>query len=114
VAAHSTVPIAALADLVLRLPERTSDPALHDTVLAACRDAGVAASTGRPVHSLEDAAVEIGMSTRDATVVCGCAGDAGMSVAVRPLAPLVEVSGVLLTRPPTTPACLDALVAALA
>jgi DNA-binding transcriptional LysR family regulator len=113
-AAHSAVPIAALADLVLRLPDRTSDPALHDTVLAACRDAGVTPSTGRPVHSLEDAAVEIGMSARDATVVCGCAGDTGMGVAVRPLAPLVELPGVLLTRPPTAPACLDALVAALA
>jgi DNA-binding transcriptional LysR family regulator len=108
------IPIAALADLTLRLPDRATDPALHDALLAVCRDAGVAPSTARPVRSLEDAAVEIGMSEREATVVCGCAGEAGLGVAVRPFAPPVEVPGLLLTRPPATPACLDALVAAFA
>jgi DNA-binding transcriptional LysR family regulator len=111
-AATAGVPIAALADLTLRLPDRANDPALHDTLLAVCRDAGVALNTGRPVRSIEDAAVEIGMSARDATVVCGCAGEADLGVAVRPLTPLVEVHGLLLTRP-TAPACLGALVTAL-
>src|SRR5207302_1889828 len=68
---------------------------------------------GRPVRSLEDAAVEIGMSTHDATVVCGCGGEPAPGVAVRPLAPLVEVPGLLLTPPTTAPACLEGLVAAL-
>jgi DNA-binding transcriptional LysR family regulator len=107
------VPITALADLTLRLPDRGSDPALQDALQTACRAAGIVPSTGRPVRSLEDAAVEIGMSEGDATIVCGC-GDAPMpGVAVRPLAPLVEVSGLLLAPPSTAPACMDALVAAL-
>jgi hypothetical protein len=70
-------------------------------------------STGRPVRSLEDAAVEIGMSERDATVVCGCTAETVLGVAVRPLAPPVEVPTLLLTRQPTAPECLEALVAAL-
>lgn len=69
---------------------------------------------GRPVRSLEDAAVEIGMSSRDATIVCGCSGEPMPGVAVRPLTPLVEVPGLLLTPPTTGPACLEGLVAALA
>jgi DNA-binding transcriptional LysR family regulator len=113
-AAGESLPITALADLTLRLPDRRSDPALSDALRAACDAAGVVPATGRPVRSLEDAAVEIGMSSRDATVVCGCGGEPMPGVAVRPLAPLVEVPGLLLTPSSTAPACLDALLAALA
>jgi DNA-binding transcriptional LysR family regulator len=112
-AAAPAVPVAALAELTLRLPDRASDPALRDTLLAVCRDAGVEPRTGRPVRSVEDAAVEIGMSTRDATVVCGCTGWSELGVAVRPLDPHVEVPGVLLTQADTSPECVEALVAAL-
>jgi DNA-binding transcriptional LysR family regulator len=113
-AAGAALPITALADLTLRLPDRESDPALHDALRAACDAAGIVQSTGRPVRSLEDAAVEIGMSSHDATVVCGCGGEPMPGVAVRPLTPLVEVPGLLLAPPSTAPACLEALVAALA
>jgi DNA-binding transcriptional LysR family regulator len=113
-AADPTLPVTALADLTLRLPDRDSDPALHDAVQAACRHAGIVAHIGRSVRSLEDAAVEIGMSSHDATVVCGCGGEPIPGVVVRPLAPLVEVPGMLLTPRSTAPACLDGLVAALA
>jgi DNA-binding transcriptional LysR family regulator len=113
-AAAPAVPVAALAGLTLRLPDRASDPALHDALLAACSAAGIVASTGRPVRSLEDAAVEIAMSSQDATVVCGCGGEPVQGVVVRPLAPLVEVPGVLLTPPTAGPACLQLLVTALA
>jgi DNA-binding transcriptional LysR family regulator len=113
-AAGPTVPITALAELTLRLPDRGSDPALHDALQTACHAAGIVPRTGRPVRSLEDAAVEIGMSTGDATIVCGCGGEPMPGVAVRPLAPLVEVPGLLLAPPSTGPACLDALVTALA
>jgi DNA-binding transcriptional LysR family regulator len=112
-AAEPALPVAALADLTLRLPDRATDPALHDALLAACSAAGVAPATGRPVRSVEDAAVEIGMSGQDATVVCGCGGEPMPGVAVRPLTPLVEVPGFLVTPPRTAPACMDALVAAL-
>jgi DNA-binding transcriptional LysR family regulator len=113
-AGGATLPVAALAGLTIRLPDRTSDPALLDALQAACDAAGIAPATGRPVRSLEDAAVEIGMSSRDATVVCGCGGEPLPGVAVRPLTPLVEVPGLLLTASGTAPACLDALAAALA
>ncbi|TWF81479.1 DNA-binding transcriptional LysR family regulator [Pseudonocardia hierapolitana] len=113
-AAGETLPVTALAGLIVRLPDRTSDPALLDALQAACGAAGIVPATGRPVRSLEDAAVEIGMSSRDATVVCGCGGEPLPGVAVRPLTPLVEVPGMLLTASRTTPACLDALAAALA
>jgi DNA-binding transcriptional LysR family regulator len=112
-AAAAEVPIAALAELTLRLPDRGSDPALHDTVLAACAAAGIVPSTGRPVRSLEDAAVEIAMSSQDATVVCGCGGEPMPGVVVRPLTPPVELPGVLLTPPTAGPDCVDVLVAAL-
>jgi DNA-binding transcriptional LysR family regulator len=112
-AAAPAVPVAALADLTLRPPDRATDPALHDALLALCRDAGITPMSARPVRSLEDAAVEIGMSARDATVACGCTAEEVVGVAVRPLAPPVEVPALLLVRPPASPACLDALVAAL-
>ncbi|GAA0946041.1 LysR family transcriptional regulator [Pseudonocardia zijingensis] len=112
-AAGPTLPISALADLTLRLPDPATDPALHDAVRVACAAAGVAVHTGREVRSLEDAAVEIGMSSQDATVVCGCTDAAPIpGVTLRTLEPRVEVPGTLLT-PPTAPACLDALVTAL-
>jgi hypothetical protein len=113
-AAGETLPVAALAGLTMRLPDRTSDPALLDALHAACGAAGIIPAVGRPVRSLEDAAVEIGMSSRDATVVCGCGGEPLPGVAVRPLTPLVEVPGLLLTPSSTAPACLDALAAAVA
>jgi DNA-binding transcriptional LysR family regulator len=113
-AAGPTVPIDALADLTLRLPDRSVDPVLRDAIRAACDAAGIVVRTGRPVRSLEDAAVEIGMSSHDATVVCGCGSEAMPGVAVRPLAPLVEVPVLLLTPASTGPACLDTVVGALA
>jgi DNA-binding transcriptional LysR family regulator len=113
-AAGAALPVTALAGLTVRLPDRTSDPALLDALQAACAAAGIVPATGRPVRSLEDAAVEIGMSSREATVVCGCGGEPLPGVAIRPLTPRVEVPGLLLTPSSTAPACLDALAAALA
>jgi DNA-binding transcriptional LysR family regulator len=115
-AAGEAVPIEALGELTLRLPERSSDPAVYDAVLAACRAEGVAPRTGRPTRSLEAAAVEIGVSECEATVLCGCGSDgpSPFGVAVRPLEPAVEVPAYLLTPSGTTPACLSALVTALA
>jgi DNA-binding transcriptional LysR family regulator len=113
-AAGPAVPVSALAELTLRLPDRAADPALHDALLAACAAAGIVATAGRPVRSLEDAAVEIAMSSQDATVVCGCAGEPVPGAVVRPLAPSIEVPGVLLTPPTAGPDCLDVLVGALA
>jgi DNA-binding transcriptional LysR family regulator len=105
------VPISALADLVLRLPERSTDTALHDAVLAACRAAGFAPCLGRPVRSVEDALVEIGLGERTATVGLGCAGSQA-GVVVRPLDPPVEVPGHLLLARAGGQECLRGLVTA--
>jgi DNA-binding transcriptional LysR family regulator len=110
-AAGPTLPVAALADLTLRLPDRAADPALHDAVLAACRAAGVTPALGRPVRSVEDAVVEIALSDHDATVVHTCgSGTAPGGVAVRPLDPPVVTPGHLLLRTDGPPDCLGALV----
>jgi DNA-binding transcriptional LysR family regulator len=109
-AGKDVVPIDTLADLALRLPERAADPALHDTVLAACRAAGFTPSLGRPVRSVEDVIVEIGLAERDAAVVHGCGDGGPAGVAVRPLDPPVETPGYLLVRADGPPDCLAALV----
>ncbi|MCH6165655.1 LysR family transcriptional regulator [Pseudonocardia alaniniphila] len=108
---QDVVPISALDDLALRLPERSTDPALHDAVLVACRAAGFVPRLGRPVRSIEDALVEIGLGERTATVVLGCAGSAA-GVVARPLDPPVEVPGHLLLARAGGPECLQALVTA--
>ncbi|WP_433284092.1 LysR family transcriptional regulator [Pseudonocardia sp. CA-142604] len=108
---HDVVPIRVLADLVLRLPERSADPVLHDAVLVACRNAGFAPRLGRPVRSVEDALVEIGLGERTATVGIACTGGA-TGVVARPLDPPVEVPGHLLLARTGGPECLQALVAA--
>lgn len=113
-AAHAKVPIGALAELTLRLPERAARPDLHDAVLAACRAAGFTPSLGRPVRSVEDALVEIGLGEREATVVHGCGSDGPDDgpddIAVRPLDPPVEMPGYLLVRAEGSPDCLGALL----
>jgi len=109
-AAHAKVPIDALAELTLRLPERRAQPELHDAVLAACRAAGFTPTLGRPVRSVEDALVEIGLGEREATVVYGCGRDGVAGVAACPLDPPVEIPGYLLVRPEKAPECLAVLV----
>jgi DNA-binding transcriptional LysR family regulator len=113
-AGAAAVPIGVLAEVTLRMPERSADTALHDAVLAACRAAGFAPSLGRPVRSIEDAMVEIGLGEPAATVVHGWAGAAGTTsdVAVRPIDPPVEVPGYLLLPGDGGPACVAALVTA--
>ena len=111
-ASTPTVPVTTLAELALRLPERSVDPALHDAVLAACRGAGFAPAAARPVRSVEDAVVEIGLGERDATVTYACGGGTREGVAIRPLDPPVAVPGFLLVSAGGAPECLDALVAA--
>ncbi|MGH8966684.1 MAG: LysR substrate-binding domain-containing protein, partial [Actinomycetes bacterium] len=112
--AHAELPLAALTDLVLRLPDRASDPVLHDTVLAACRAAGVTPNLGRPVRSVEDATVEIGMSERDATVLCGCSGADRLGTVLRPLGAAVQIPGHVLLRPGIPAECRTAMLTALA
>ena len=109
-ASKDVVPIDTLAELTLRLPERAADPALHDSVLAACRAAGFTPSLGRPVRSMEDVIVEIGLAVRDAAVVHGCGDGDSAGVAVRALDPPVETPGYLLVRADGAPDCLAAMV----
>jgi DNA-binding transcriptional LysR family regulator len=112
-AAKETLPMGAIADgLLLRLPERGTDPALYDTVLTACRDAGFAPCLGRPVGSVQDALIEIGASEREVTVVYGSPPALTPAVAVRPLDPALSVPGYLVAPATGAPECLATLTAA--
>jgi DNA-binding transcriptional LysR family regulator len=115
-AARPSVPVVLLSEIVLRLPDRIADAALHDTVLAACHAAGFTPAMGRPVRSMEDAVVEIGTSHREATVVygaaCAPASRAAGTIAIRPFDPPLEVPGHLVTAAPEAPGCRAVLAAA--
>ncbi len=108
----TALPIAALAEMVLRLPGRERSPALHDLVLAACHDAGFAPCTGRPMGAIEDAIVEIGAGDREVTVVPGTPAVLTPAVALRPLAPALDLPGYLLAPAAATPECLATLTEA--
>jgi DNA-binding transcriptional LysR family regulator len=111
-AAAETLPMTAISAMVLRLPERDTDPALHDAVLAGCRDAGFAPCTGRPVRAVDDAVVEIGASDRDMTIVYGTPTALNPAVALRPLDPALTVPGYLVAPASGASECLAALTAA--
>jgi DNA-binding transcriptional LysR family regulator len=114
-AAAPALPLTALAGLLLRLPERTDDPALHDAVLAGCRAAGFAPCTGRPVRSVQDAIVEVGAGDRDVVFVYGepsAQPSVPPSVVLRPLDPPLDVPGTLLVPATGPPGCVAALSAA--
>ncbi|WP_308190417.1 LysR family transcriptional regulator [Pseudonocardia sp. TRM90224] len=114
--AAAAVPIAELAELRLRLPPRRAEPALHDTVLTACRDAGFTPELGRPITSIEDAVVEIGSGAPEWTAVYGSVPAAVLDVAaVRPLQPALSVPGQLVVLASAgEPACMAQLEAAFA
>jgi DNA-binding transcriptional LysR family regulator len=102
-----------LADLVLRLPERRSDPALYDAVLAACAEAGFSPRLGRPVRSLEATMVEIGAGAGEWTVVYEATPRTiGDAVVERPFAPPLTVAGQLVVAAGGPPDCLASVVAA--
>jgi DNA-binding transcriptional LysR family regulator len=111
-AAAPALPVAALAGMHLRLPERDTEPALHDAVLGACRAAGFAPCLARPVRSVEDAVVEIGASAHDVTVVYGSPPALTPAVSVRPLDPALTVPGHLVAPTTGSDECLAALTAA--
>jgi DNA-binding transcriptional LysR family regulator len=111
-AASTALPLHALADLVLRLPDRDADPALHDTVLAACHTAGITPRLGRPIGPVEDALVEIGAARGEATIVYGTPCTPTPALVLRPLDPPLHVPGHLVVADGKTPDCLAALTAA--
>ncbi|MEJ3651716.1 LysR family transcriptional regulator [Actinomycetes bacterium KLBMP 9759] len=109
-AGADTVTLADLAGLPLRLPSRHADPALHDAVLAACRDAGVAVELGRPVTSVEDTVVEIGSGTDTWTVVHAAVPPTVTGrAAVRPFSPELTLPGVLVLAAGRDSGCATAL-----
>jgi DNA-binding transcriptional LysR family regulator len=107
-AAAAALPVAALAGMVLRLPDRTAEPALHDTVLAAVHAAGVVPHLGRPVTSAQDAVVEIGASRDEVTIAYCGPGPLTPAVAVRPLDPALTVAGHLVAPASHADECLAA------
>lgn len=102
-----------LAELLLRLPERSTDPALFDTVLAACRDTGFGPRLGRPATSLEATILEIGAGAGEWTVTYESTPRTLAGAAVQqPFAPPLTVPGQLLVASGGSPGCVDVIVAA--
>lgn len=87
-------------------------PALHDTVLAACHDAGFVPCLGRPMGSAQDTVVEIGASRDQVTIVYGEPGPVTAGIAIRPLDPPLTVPGHLVAPATGADECLAALTAA--
>jgi DNA-binding transcriptional LysR family regulator len=102
-----------LAGGLLRLPARASDPALFDTTVAACREAGFAPCIGRPVGSLEAALVEIAGGVREWTAVYASTPRPAIAgLAERPFPDPIGVPGYLVTPADTATDCVAGLVAA--
>jgi DNA-binding transcriptional LysR family regulator len=102
-----------LAGGLLRLPARASDPALFDTTVAACREAGFAPCIGRPVGSLEAALVEISGGEREWTAVYASTPRPAIAgLAERPFPDPIGVPGYLVTPADTATDCVAGLVAA--
>jgi DNA-binding transcriptional LysR family regulator len=68
-AAGEVVRVEQLADLRLRLPPRTTDPALRDALHTRAKGGGVVLRLGRDVTSIEDVVLEIGASASMWTVL---------------------------------------------
>jgi DNA-binding transcriptional LysR family regulator len=102
-----------LASLPLRLPARVEDPALHDRILGACREAGFEPLVGRPVGSLEDAVIEMASGSPAWTVVYGnaCEPQEG-ALWMGPFLPALSVPGQLVITADRSPLCLDVLLKA--
>jgi len=111
-AAAPALPVDALAGMVLRLPARTAEPALHDAVLAACHHAGFVPCFGRPMGSAQDTVVEIGASRDEVAIVYCESGPVTPGVAIRPLDPALTVPGHLVAPAAGAEECLAALTAA--
>jgi DNA-binding transcriptional LysR family regulator len=111
-AAAPALPIDELAGMVLRLPDRTAEPALHDTVLAGCHAAGFVPRFGRPMGSAQDTVVEIGASRDEVTIVYCEPGPVTPGVVIRPLDPALTVPGHLVAPAAGADECLAALTRA--
>jgi len=68
-AGRDSVTVAEMADSVLRVPARDSDPPLHDALGAALREAGVCVPLGRPTGTTQDTIVEVGSDPRSWAVL---------------------------------------------
>lgn len=100
-----------LAELPLRLPDRSCDPLFHDFAVAACRAAGFEPRPGRPAGAPNDTLVEIGTGTPSWTMLLrdDAAAAASRRVAVRPLSPALSVPGCLVVPGGQAASCVAGL-----
>jgi len=68
-AGRSTLDLRDLAEVPLRIAERSQNSVLHDSVMLACRDAGFEPVTGPPFTGLQDTLAEIGAGSAGWTLV---------------------------------------------
>ncbi|WP_028937470.1 LysR family transcriptional regulator [Pseudonocardia spinosispora] len=68
-AEQATVELAGLADLTLRLTDRTANPPLFDQVMSACHDSGFTPTLGPPSNGLQNSLALIGADATSWTPV---------------------------------------------
>ncbi|MEU4520422.1 LysR family transcriptional regulator [Amycolatopsis sp. NPDC024027] len=95
------VGLADLAGGTLRVPAREHDPPLHDAVVSALSDTGLAPRAGRPTGTLQDTIVEVGSEPRSWTVLPADQVAEIRSTRVRsiPLEPALTIAGSVVVVP---------------
>ncbi|MBB4685578.1 LysR family transcriptional regulator [Amycolatopsis jiangsuensis] len=101
-----------LTEEVLRLPSPRSDPALHEAVKTALREVGFTPREGRPLGTVEDTMVELGVNWCSwALLPAGQVSSMTGTVRALPLDPPLEIRGtVLVLDDGLTDQCLSPVV----
>jgi DNA-binding transcriptional LysR family regulator len=100
-----------LADLPLRLPSAECDPLFCDLVLAACRQAGFEPRIGRPISTVTNTIVEIGLGAAAWTALYADSqhGPGTRKAVTLPVDPPLTAPVSLVAPASQSPACVDAL-----
>jgi DNA-binding transcriptional LysR family regulator len=112
---REVITLGEMAEYVLRVPARACDPALHDLVSAALRNAGVRPRVGRPIGSIPDTMVELGADPHSWSLLPAelITDSSASRVREIPLDPPITISGNVLTARGDVPQrCVETTVAA--
>jgi DNA-binding transcriptional LysR family regulator len=112
---RDVVDLRELADYALRYPSHDSDPALHQAVTVALRDADIHPKLGRPTGTTQDTIVEVGSDPQSwallpAEQVAGVSSTRVRSIPVD--APVAVTGSVIIPDVGTPSHCVETAVAA--
>jgi DNA-binding transcriptional LysR family regulator len=100
-AAREAIPLAALASLPLMLGPRSSNPGMHDQLVALCRRCGLDPRLGRQLDSVQEALATISAGAAWTLLTATNAPEHAPGVAVRAIAETNAHSAVVLAWRPT-------------